>query len=691
MGTKYYAIAALLMVLVCVQVNAQTLRESNERIINSLMEKLVENTESTVDYTDLEEQLKYYITHKLNLNKATREQLERLFFLGEGQINAIISHRVLYGGFLSLYELQSIAVLDDLTIYYLTYFVTTDENWQGDQATFTGMIRQGKHEISALSDTEFQPRSGYSPQRKNQGRTYYPGNQWREVLRYRFSYGNRLTFGYTGEKDMGEQFAAGAQRYGFDFNSFHFSYRPRKGILKSIVLGDYQASFGQGLTFGSGMASRKSAFVLNVRRNFIPLRPYRSLNENEFLRGGAVALERQNIHLILFGSARYISTNFQADTLEDDDLFSSISVSGLHRTEAEVAKRNNVLQQVYGGYAKYQLKNGHIGFTHIAGFYDKHFEPGNKPYQRYNVSGQQLSSTGADYNLQWRNAGFSGEFSRSSNNAFSFISAFVVSLDVNFDVAFLYRNYAKNYRTVFSNAFGEYSDNRNEHGIYTGAAWRFSRKWTINAYLDLYQSKWLRYLTDGPSHGSDFLAELQYNPSKSTLFYMRYRQETAWKNQPDNTTASDYLSAQAKTIYRLNAQYRVSLNLTAKSRIETTMYSDEVSKNQTGVLLFQDLAWSTPGRMLTFTIRAAYFTVDDYSARIYAAENDVPYQYSVPLYQNSGTRYYVVARFRINRKVEFWFKLSETIYSNVQTIGSGLEEINGNRLSDLRLMLKVVL
>jgi hypothetical protein len=95
--------------------------------------------------------------------------------------------------------------------------------------------------------------------------------------------------------------------------------------------------------------------------------------------------------------------------------------------------------------------------------------------------------------------------------------------------------------------------------------------------------------------------------------------------------------------------------------------------------------------MLTFTIRAAYFTVDDYSARIYAAENDVPYQYSVPLYQNSGTRYYVVARFRINRKVEFWFKLSETIYSNVQTIGSGLEEINGNRLSDLRLMLKVVL
>lgn len=688
---RNYAAIMIVTLFACAQLKAQVQRESNERIIAALMEKLVENAESTLDYTDLEDQLEYYITHKIDLNNASREQLQRLFFLGENQISAIINHRTRFGDFLTLYELQSIAALDEITIYYLTYFVTTDDNWQGNQATFKEMVKQGKHEISALYDTEFQQRSGYNVQRRQEGRTYYFGNQNREVLRYRFSYGNRLAFGYTGEKDMGEQFAAGAQRYGFDFNSLHFSYRPRKGIIKNVVAGDYQASFGQGLTLGSGMASRKSAFVLNVRRNFIPLRPYRSLNENEFLRGGAIALQKQNMHLLLFGSARHISTSLQTDSLEEANEFSSISTAGLHRTETEVAKRNNVFQQVYGSYAKYQLKNGHIGFTHVESYYNKRFDSGNKPYQFYDFSGQRMNSSGIDYSLQWHNAGISGELSRSDNHAYAFVSALVLSLDANLDVAVLYRNYAKNYRTVFSNAFGEYTDNRNEQGIYTATTWRLSRKWVLNTYLDLYQSKWLRYLTDGTSAGTDFLTELQYNPGKSTQFYFRYRQESASKNQPGNLTVTDYLSDQVKTIYRLNAQYKAGTHLAAKSRIEISRYSDDLSKKQTGVLIFQDLVWSTPKRIFTFTLRAAYFTVDDYSARLYASENDVPYQYAVPLYQNSGTRYYLVTRCRISRKLEMWLKLSETVYSNVQTIGSGLEEINGNRLSEMRVMLKMIL
>jgi len=87
----------------------------------------------------------------------------------------------------------------------------------------------------------------------------------------------------------------------------------------------------------------------------------------------------------------------------------------------------------------------------------------------------------------------------------------------------------------------------------------------------------------------------------------------------------------------------------------------------------------------------AYFTVDDYNARVYAAENDVLYQYAVPLYQNSGVRYYVVGRIKINRKLEVWFKWSETIYNNVNTISSGLEQINGNRLSEYRLQLRWII
>jgi hypothetical protein len=49
--------------------------------------------------------------------------------------------------------------------------------------------------------------------------------------------------GYTGEKDMGEQFLQGAQAYGFDFNSFHFVLK-NTGKIKALAFGDYQVNFG---------------------------------------------------------------------------------------------------------------------------------------------------------------------------------------------------------------------------------------------------------------------------------------------------------------------------------------------------------------------------------------------------------------------------------------------------------------
>lgn len=680
------------LVLVYTNMFAQATRESDEKVIADLMERLIENTEANVDYTDLQEQLELYNRNKLNLNKASREQLQRLIFLDDNQINALINHRQVFGDFISLYELQTIAALDPLTIYYLTYFVSVDENWQEDQTPFGQMVLKGKHELIGLYDTEGQARAGYAAERKLNGQSYYLGNQERYVFRYRFSYGNRLSFGYNGEKDMGEQFGKGAQAGGFDFNSVHFYYRPRKSVVKTIALGDYQINFGQGLTFGSGLAARKSAFVMNVRRSFAPIRPYRSLNENEFLRGGALTLGKKNWQLVLFGSRKYISTNFNAqDAIQSEDAFSSLSITGLHRTQSEADRKHNVLQSIYGGNARYNFKQGHIGFTHVQSDYNVAFVAGNQPYQLYNFRGKTLINSGIDYTLQWRNINLFGEVSRSNNDAYAALAGLVASLDANLDVVLMYRNFAKNYQATLNNPFAENSDGRNEQGLYTGLSLRFTPQVVLNMYIDVYQSKWLRYLTDAPAKGVDLLGELQYNPTKTAQLYVRFRREVKGRNQSGNTAATDYLSNQQRSTYRFNAQYKVSLDLSAKSRVEVIQFSDDLNKNQFGTLIFQDIQYSTPRKKLSLITRMAYFTVDDYNARVYAAENDVLYQYAVPLYQNSGVRYYIVARAKITRKLELWLKFSETIYSNVKTISSSLEQINSNRLTDLRLQLRLVL
>lgn len=667
--------------------NAQIQREKDEKIITDLMERFIENQEANIDYTDLQEQLEYYQKNKLNLNTAGKEELARLFFLTEKQIAAIIKHRSQYGDYVTIFELQTVDALDELTIYYLSYFVTVDTELMADQTKFAAMFSKGKHEVIALHENDFQTRAGYDEALKNEGKTYYLGSPYRYVLRYRFSYANRLSFGYTGEKDMGEQFFNGAQKSGFDFNSFHFLYRPQKSIVKTIALGDYQANFGQGLVFGSGVAARKSAFVMSVKRNYQTLRPYRSLNENEFLRGAALTLGKKSLQLTSFISHKYISTNYRdVDTIDEpSEEFSSFQISGLHRTANEILNRYNVLQTIYGGHLAWQHQSTSLGLTAVHTSYDKSFVAGDQLYQLYQFSGSELTNLGFNFSTQLRNANLFGEVGRSSNDAWALTTGMMVPLDDKLDLLLLYRNYSKAYQTTFSNPFGENTDGRNEEGLYTGVSLKLSRQWVINTYFDIYRSPWLRYQTDAPSRGYDYLAEVQFNPSKTTQLYIRYRHEDKWRNQSGNTAKIDYIASSQRDIYRFHIQYKINATMTGKTRLEHTQYYDEINQHQQGTLVFQDINYSTPFKKLTLTGRIALFSVEDYNARIFASENDVLYQFAVPLYQNAGVRYYLLANYSITRRFEIWIKYSQTTYNNKDNISSGLEAINGNTLSEMRV------
>jgi hypothetical protein len=685
-------ILSIVLVIACIS-QAQTKREPEEKVITDLMERFIENTEAELDYTDLQEQLEYYMQNKLDLNRADRQALERLFFLSDNDVNAILSHRAKFGDFITIYELLTIDALNERIVYYLSYFTKVSTDLYADRTPFLQRIQKGKHEILGLHENDFQQRAGYQDSRREEGRSYYTGSPFRYVLRYRFNYSNNLSFGYTGEKDMGEQFFNGAQQGGFDFNSVHFMVR-NVGKWKTIALGDYQVNFGQGLTFGSGLAARKSAYVLNVRRSFQPIRPYRSLNENEFLRGAAATYKLNNWELTAFGSRKYISTNFRtSDTIEqvDDEVFSSIQLTGLHRTQSEILNRQNVLQTIYGGHALYRKKLYEIGLTAVQTQYNVDFQPGDAPYQLYNFRGTSLANVGTHFSGQWGTASFFGEASASDNGAGAVLLGMNKSLHPSLDMVWVYRNYSPRYQTTFSNPFGENSDGRNEKGIYTGISYKLTKKWLVNVYFDLYQSDWLRYLNDAPSRGNDFLSELQYNPNKTTQFYIRFRSESKTRNQSGNTAPTDYVAVNTRNQHRLNANYKVTPNLSGKSRIECIVYNDELNKHQIGSLIFQDLFYVSNFKEFSIGGRVAVFSVDDYNARVYATEQDVLYQYAVPLYQNSGIRYYAVTHVRLNKKLDFWIKYSLTRYSNVNTISSGLEQIDGNTISDLRVQLRVTL
>lgn len=674
---------------------AQTrpVREEDERIVQEFLERLIENEEANIDYTDLQDQLLYFYRNQINLNKANKEQLQQLGFLTELQINNLLQHRQTYGELLSIYELQVIEGFSLQAIQDVLLFTTVSGDWMLEKITLKKLLTQSRQELYLLHQQTLQTQKGYTlPNAENPDATnYYLGSPYRHLVRYNMTYGTRFSAGLIGEKDAGEQFFKGVNKNGFDFYTFHLFLR-NTGRFKQIALGDYQAAFGQGLTFGSGLAFGKSPFVLNVKRNYQALRPYRSVNENEFLRGAAVTVAlHSKVDATAFLSHKKIDGNIAANTdtlFSDETAFTSIISSGFHRTPNEIKDKRTVTQTIAGGHVRYKTASFQLGFTAAYTQYDKAFQRDDKPYNRYEFAGKTLLNTGIDHVWYYRNMTLFGEVSRSDNQAWAVTQGLLASLHPKVDVSMVYRNFAKDYHTTFSSAFGENSRNMNERGFYLGISLRPIHRWTINAYTDMYYSPWLRYLVDAPARGYDYMAEVNYAPSKTVQMYWRFRNENKEKNATGNETVSDYLVFHQRYTYRYHISYKISPSFTLKNRIEWSEFRTPVTRTESGTLFLQDVQYKPLKGPLTFIARAAFFDTDGFNSRLYAFENDLLYQFSVPALQDKGMRYFLLIRYKPVRGVDVWVKLGSTVYTNRNTVGSGLDEINGNARTDLKVQLR---
>jgi DNA uptake protein ComE-like DNA-binding protein len=94
---------------------AQT--ENRQEIAERLADELFAQRQDDLNYESLYENLIQQLSQPLDLNTATREQLQSLMLLSDQQIEAILAYRDQTGPLLSLYELQTIPILDRETFY----------------------------------------------------------------------------------------------------------------------------------------------------------------------------------------------------------------------------------------------------------------------------------------------------------------------------------------------------------------------------------------------------------------------------------------------------------------------------------------------------------------------------------------------------------------------------------------------
>jgi hypothetical protein len=693
MKSKIY----IFLLLIGIQVSAQQqlTDPKTDNFIERKIETIAENSSEDIDFTTVFEALNYYRERPLELNTATAEDLQQLYIVSDFQIAALITYREKYGKLLSIYELQAVPGFDLPTIYQLLPFVKVSRDLNRLNISFKDILKYANQEVVFRSAQVLQEQLGYSEidsvSLAENPNARYLGSPQRLFARYRFKYGTFISAGITAEKDAGEEFFRGSQKQGFDFYSAHFALK-NIGRLKALTIGDFQAQFGQGLTFWTGFGFGKTADAMNVKRSAIGLKPYTSINENLFLRGAGATWAFGSLEVTAFGSMKKVNTNASAiDSLSQDiQAFSNFNLSGFHRTPNELLDKANINEQVLGGHLAWKKRNLNIGFTFADFQYSAALTRSGAPYNAFEFNGIRNQNVGFDFNWVFRNINLFGEVARSQNGGVSATAGLIASLDPKLSFSLLHRRFGRDYQAIYTAAIAEGSRAINEYGTYMGVNIRPSRTVSISAYYDFWTYPWLRYLVDAPSNGYDALAQINYTPSKSMDMYFRYRERIRARNTTaDFDELIDYPLEQLQQNFRYDIIYKISPSFKLRNRIEYVRFNAIDSKIEEGFAVMQDVIYKPMMKPLSFSFRYALFRTDGFNPRIYAYENDMLYSFSIPAYFNKGSRMYLNVEYSLSRSIDLWFRYAQFFYTDLDQTGSGLTEVGGPVRSDFRIQMRI--
>ena len=676
-------------------------------IIEQSIENIAENNDDEeIDFTTLFDQLSYYYEHPININKRELEyDLKELKLLNQFQIISIINHKKEHGDFLTIYELQSVPLIDANDIRNIQPFIAVKSNLDASKLSFSEVIKRGQNDIFFRFSRNINTTNGQKDvnddQWLNSPNMTQIGSPDNLYLRYRFKYQNKLSIGVTAEKDAGEAFLVNKRanklfnytnKIGFDYYSAHFHIRDI-GKIKSLAIGDFHIQLGQGLTFWSGLAIGKSADVMGVMRNPSGIKPYTALDENRFMRGAAVMFEYRKFNFLFFGSNKKIDANLIEDTTitEGNLLFSSLQNSGIHSTINELENRDAVKETIFGHETSYQNKFLKIGLVSTMTKYNGEINRNTFLYNKFQFNNEVNWANGLNYSIIKRNLNFFGESSISSYGGIANLHGLLASLHPKFAISVLHRNFNKSYYSNYSNAVGESSRTNNESGLFTGFQLKMNEEWEISSYFDQFKFPWLRYQVNRPNtKGTDGFFQIAYHPTKKLTIYGRIRNRI----KPVSETNSAVRDIQ-RTInyhrwnYRINFNIMITESIRLRSRVEYITHEEQFNDKEDGILLIQDFMLKPKQSKFSINTRFAIFDTESYNTRIYSFENDVLYYFRIPAYYYQGARSYINIKYQLNKSIDIWLRGSIWNYSNREEIGSGYNKIEGNQKSELRAQVRI--
>ena len=589
-----------------------------------------------VDYEQLQTDL--YTLHEspIDLNNTSDEELTQLYFLSPQQIDAILAYAYRHP-FESLYELRLIPELADYEIRDLLPFVYINReaiNGGANQreALFPKEVfRNAKHEIITRIDARnIEAYEGTDP--------IYT------QFRYRFDFRRRVTFGVQLRRPAG----------GFARDLQYGAYLQLNDIaphLHTLVAGNFQASFGQGLVLAPVFHAGKSMYVTSIGQQREGLRYYSSVDGQGLHGAGATLRWEWNKTTRLDVSALYSMRRANDSTWH-------------HLLGANLTLRHKKLQ---------------VELTAIENIWSDSIHPyTNAKYNRHYFRGRNQAVIGASfrYNYGWfdlfaelataQNHEIINQQSQIKNQKWGIGTIVGCRFYPTNGVSLLalYRYYSPYFDNALGYAFSETSRIGDENGGYLGFDITRLRNWRFIGYGDIFYFSGYKYgLGDATrTLGYDAMAEIQYHQSQMT----NHQWSLSLRARARKKGASTY-SVRATFDWSRGGW---SLRTTADANL--TNQKSTITNQQSipyGVSIAQDIAYDFQSPMtnhqlpIRLKLRLQAFDAREWKNRIYIYEHDVLYAFSIPAVYGLGGRAYLCLRWQIIPQLALYFRASETVYA----------------------------
>ena len=592
-----------------------------EDVLEDIYNQLSEDDEILQE--DVQEQLMNIAANPIDLNHTNADELAELMFLSDEQIDAILMYQYEHG-FKEIYELQLIDCLKDYEIRNLLPFVRVDSlevqefrSSGGEKMYFREVFHYAKHEMTLRTDAR--------------NIEDFEGDPMYGKLRYRFNYRNRVQAGVTAMMAASDGRLAMGDRWDYG------GYIQLKNIgpMKTIVAGNYQASFGYGLVVGSPFKRGKSAYIQSTATTDEGLKKYSSVGDsyNYFHGMGATA---------------------RVSRWADVSAFYSL------RKGKEEAWNHVVGVNATGRWNR--LKVGITAVETIEATNSSQFRERSQASYSLEVKRREASGV-MGVNARWNmgKVDIWGEVATSHGNKWGVGVITGVRYRPISDVNLLaiYRYYSPEFDNVYANSLCSWSRMKDEHGGYLGVEYNRLKNWQLSAFGDIWKT------------GFETMAQADFIPQKDYRMHTRFRVKR--KDEKDT------YSLRWNMVYEFG-QWKM------KTQADGNMVQAKGGWTY-GWSVLQDVEYRFSEVPIVLQFRAQAFDAREWNNRVYIYENDVLYAYAIPFVYGLGGRFWLNARYKINDIFSLYLRVSETIYQRTWA----MEHDKKSTRTDVHALLRVKL